>query len=109
MIAIYWLCWQKIGYIISRQTLSRCEEALESLNKSIELNPLSSMAFSHKGEAFYCIGKYSEADEAFSSAIVLDQMSAEAWYGKGKALKMLNRKIDSDVAFAKARGLGYTD
>lgn len=64
------------------------EEALESFNKSIDLNQTYAKAWNGKGRALINLKRHDEALRAFNETIVLNQSNqsnADAWLGKGNA------------------------
>jgi len=64
------------------------EEALDSFNRSIDLNQTYAKAWNGKGRALINLNRYDDALRAFNETIVLNQSNqsnADAWLGKGNA------------------------
>ncbi len=124
------LLWQKTGEVInipeqkefqawewsnkgmSLVRLNRFEEALRSLEKAIEIDPLVANIWNNKG---ICLGNMSHLDEALKCldmAIEIDPLSAYAWNNKGfwlgnmgrfdEALKCLDKAIQINPLYADA-------
>jgi tetratricopeptide (TPR) repeat protein len=100
------LCGQVIpANIISGLKYGRC--AQESINKAIELDPKSSMAYVSRGVGNYYLppmfgGGPEVAIRDFKKAIELDPKSAEAYLWMGIALRKANRNVEAQKAIAKA-------
>ena len=88
------------------------EEAIESFNKTIEINKTDEYAFSGKALALNSLNKPIEALENFRKAIELNNLYAEAHLNEGltlsrlarysKALQSFNRAIAIDSNFIQA-------
>jgi tetratricopeptide (TPR) repeat protein len=59
------------------------QEAIESFDKAIEINPKNANVWNIKGNSFYAIRKYQEAIDSYDKAIEINPNYAEAWYNKG--------------------------
>jgi tetratricopeptide (TPR) repeat protein len=57
--------------------LGRNEEALDCLNRALELEPDSAIAWLNKGDALYNLERYAEARKALTRAAALGNKSAE--------------------------------
>ena len=64
----------------------KTEEALEVLNKSLEINPSFVGAWNNKGIILRRQGKIEESLEAFNKALKIDPRSFKVWYHKGNLL-----------------------
>ncbi len=82
-----------IGALLA--SVGRYEEALESCQKAIALNPKSVKALVNQGAALLNLERYEEALSNCQKAIALNPKSFEAWYNQGNALDDLER-YDSD-------------
>lgn len=86
----------------------RYDEAAQSYDRCILLNPKIETAWLNKGNAHYMQGDYDNALSAFDKAIQLDTKDANAWICRGLTLKKLNRNSEANAAFMQAKGLGYS-
>jgi tetratricopeptide (TPR) repeat protein len=100
------LCGQVIpANIMAGLKYGRC--AQESINKAIELDAKSSMAYVSRGVGNYYLppmfgGGPDVAIRDFRKAIELDAKSAEAYLWMGIALRKANRNDEAQKAIAKA-------
>ncbi len=100
------LCGQVIpANIMAGLKYGRC--AQESINKAIQLDPKSSMAYISRGVGNYYLppmfgGGPDVAIRDFQKAIELDGKSAEAYLWMGLALRKANRNAEAQSAIAKA-------
>src|ERR1700749_1079082 len=101
------------GQMISSSSLAglkygKC--ALDSVNKAIELDPKSSMAYVSHGVGNYYLpqafgGGMDLAIKDFHKAIELDSQNADAWLWLGVALRHSNQPIEAQRAFEKSLAL----
>jgi tetratricopeptide (TPR) repeat protein len=87
--------------------LGNYEMALESYNKSLEINSVGKKALNGKANALMNLGRYEDALAYISNVIRIDPADAAAWNSKGFMLEKLGRKGEANAAYAKAKGLGY--
>jgi tetratricopeptide (TPR) repeat protein len=90
----------------------RYNEAIEVLDKAIDLDPQNAWAWSNKGNALTDLGRYPEAIQAFNKAIELEPLYALAYSNKGwsldeqgkydEAIEALDRAIELDPQLALA-------
>ena len=66
--------------------ISMYYKALETFNKTIEMNPKSHDAWYLKGLTLHILGEYDKAIYAYDEAINLDPNDSQSWYQKGYAL-----------------------
>ena len=85
--------------------LGRYEEALQAIDKALELNPDYSDAWYNKGVALRKLGRYEEALQAIDKALKLKPDDFDAWYNKCVALRKLGRYKEAQIAFKKASEL----
>jgi tetratricopeptide (TPR) repeat protein len=98
------------GQMVSSSSLAglkygKC--ALDSVNKAIELDPKSSMAFLSHGVGNYYLpqafgGGIDLAIKDFRKAIELNPKNAEAWLWLGVALRRNNQPAEAEKAFAQS-------
>jgi tetratricopeptide (TPR) repeat protein len=83
----------------------RLEEAIESYDKAIELNPDYSEAWSNKGVTLSALGRYGESIQSYNKAIELKSDYYDAFYNKGVALDNLCRYKEAIQSYDKATEL----
>ena len=98
------------GQMISSSSLAglkygKC--ALDSVNKAIELDPKSSMAYLSHGVGNYYLpqafgGGYDLALKDFRKAIELNAKNADAWLWLGVALRRSNQPAEAEKAFTQS-------
>jgi tetratricopeptide (TPR) repeat protein len=66
-------------------------EAISTLNKLLEANPYSEVAWHHIGKLYIKIDKFEEALSAFEFAIISDDTFTGAYVEKGKLLEKMGR------------------
>src|SRR5271169_675019 len=77
------------------------EEAVKSLNHSIELKPYVS-AYSNLGAAYFWMRRYTDAITAFEKARALDEKDYQNWGNLGDALYWSpNRRSESVAAYKR--------
>ena len=77
--------------------LGKHEEAIEDLNKAIELKPDYALAYNNRGIAYNNLGQYDRAIEDYDKAIELNPDYAHAYYNRGYSyddLKQYDRAIE---------------
>ena len=97
------------------------EETIEYLNKSIDKDPKSAMAYSNRGIIYYYLREHEKGIEDYNKAIELDPNYARAYYNRGciytelkeyeKALADYDKSIELDPKGASAynnRGNTYS-
>jgi tetratricopeptide (TPR) repeat protein len=98
------------GQMVSSSSLAglkygKC--ALDSVNKAIELDPKSSMAYLSHGVGNYYLpqafgGGYDLAIKDFRKAIELNAKNADAWLWLGVALRRSNQPAEAEKAFTQS-------
>lgn len=96
--------WLENGNFLYEQ--GRYDEAAQSYDRCISLNPQIETAWFNKGNAYYMQGDYDNALSAFDKSIQLNTQDANAWICRGLTLKKLNRNMEANAAFMQAKGLG---
>jgi tetratricopeptide (TPR) repeat protein len=98
------------GQMVSSNSLAGLKYAkcaLDSVNKAIELDPKSSMAYLSHGVGNYYLpqafgGGVDLAIKDFRKAIELNPKNADAWVWLGVALRRSNEPVEAQKAFEKA-------
>lgn len=67
--------------------LARYDEAIENLDKALELEPNYVKAIAQKGSTLAVMGEYEEALKCLDRALELDPDNFEAWFNKGVCTK----------------------
>lgn len=100
------LCGQVIpANVLAGLKYGRC--ALDEINKAIEIDPKSSMAYLSRGIGNYYLpssfgGGTDKALQDIQKALQLDPNSADAYLWQGIALRKLNRNPEARTAFTKS-------
>jgi Flp pilus assembly protein TadD len=92
--------WYVKGHNLDLQ--GKYDEALQALDKAVELEPLYAEAWNGKGGALISLGRYDEALTAFDKAIELKPDFTGAWAYKGLALYRQGKYDESIQALDKA-------
>ena len=87
---------------VALDELGRHEEALDSFNKAIELEPKEWSVRMSYGNTLIKLGRYEEALASFDKVIELKYDNLIAWIEKGKALSSLERYDEALQSFNKA-------
>jgi len=81
------------------------EEALEVLNRAVEANPESSLAYTRLGGAQLLQQQYAAGIESFRQAIMLDGKNADAFVGMAVAYLHTARYDMARAALEEAKGI----
>jgi tetratricopeptide (TPR) repeat protein len=84
------------------QAQGKLEEALESFDLAIRLDPDYGQAFSARGTILFALGRADEALASFDSAILLEPENADGFYNRGFALQTLGRFPEALESYDKA-------
>ncbi|MDP1751785.1 MAG: tetratricopeptide repeat-containing glycosyltransferase family protein [Reyranella sp.] len=87
------------------QKLDRHEEALESYDQAIALDPGSADAFNDRGTVLQCLQRYDEALASHDRAATLRPDDASAYYNQGTALLNLGRHEEALARYDRAISL----
>lgn len=87
---------------VALQRNGKWEDALASINKSIEANSRDFDYWLKKGEILSHMGRFKEAVSAFDEAIKIDSNSAYAFHQKGLALYKISKYSDSIASYDRA-------
>jgi len=82
--------------------LTRYEEAYESFNYALEIDPFYKFAILGKGAALYKLKRFEEALKSYDKALTIDQNYKEAWLNKGYVLHDLKRYKEALESYDKA-------
>ena len=85
--------------------LARYEEALQSFNYALEINPFYKFANLGKGATLHILKRYQEALECIEKILALDQNDHKAWSNKGLTLRRLERYQEALECIDKALAL----
>lgn len=88
--------WAGQGRILGQ--LDRLDEALDSVDRALELNPNSASIWQKQGGLLVRLQRFYDARDAFDRAIELDPNSAAAWYDLASLLSTGLLRYDSGVA-----------
>jgi len=78
------------------------QEALNDINRSIELDPLDSTSFHQQGNALFALNRLEEAAVAYQQAVKILPNEASAWNNLGATFAALNRGEEALTAFRRA-------
>jgi Flp pilus assembly protein TadD len=78
----------------------RFAEALEDINRSVELDPLNAGAQQHRGNVLFALNRLEEASRAYEQAVKLIPGNSGAWNNLGATLEALG---DTDAALRAYR------
>ena len=76
---------------------SKFEDALESLNKAIELNPSNALSYFSKAIAYHNLGQFRAAYENYGKAILLDKKMIDAYYNRAQAILGLEDATEEEL------------
>jgi tetratricopeptide (TPR) repeat protein len=94
------IAWVYKGFAL--WVLQRNEEALQALDKALEINPKHISAWNGRGIVLLDLTRYKEALQAFDKALEIDSKYVDAWCNKGFTLQNLERNGEALQAFDKA-------
>ena len=81
------------------------QDAIESFEKAVELNPKNAYAFNNLGLALIYDKQYEQAADALEEAVELEPVTPYMWNNLGMAYEQLDRLEDARDAYAKAAAL----
>ncbi len=99
--------WSEKGRCLNR--LKRRDEALECLDKAIEIDSNYARALAYRGDVLDDLKRYDEALVSFDHAIELDSNDKWAWAMRGNVLDNLKRYDEALVSFDRAIELDAND
>lgn len=85
--------------------LGRYEEALRSIDRALDINPMNEVAWVNKGNALTRMGRLVDALRSFNAAIKLNPVYEVAWNNKGNALARLGQYEEALRCYEKALDL----
>lgn len=86
----YFLWWLK-GYVFLYGGNDRYEEAVESFDKAISLDPDNSFAWEFKAIALRSLGRYEEAIACYDKSMELDPLDYAAIYNRAVLLERIGK------------------
>jgi len=92
--------WSEKGRCLNR--LERYDEALECLDKAIELDSNYAIAWRIRGDVLDDLKRYDEAVESLDKAIKIDPNNASSWRIRGYVLRNLKRYDEALASFDRA-------
>jgi Flp pilus assembly protein TadD len=90
-------------------TAGKFAEALQALEKAIELDPHHVNALNNRSVILNQMGRHTEALQVIETAIELRENDAGLWINKGVALNNLDRDFEAIMAFEKAISIDEND
>ena len=82
--------------------LGRYEEALQAIDKALDLNPHNEVAWVNKGNALTKMGRLADALRCFNAALKVNPDYEVAWNNRGNALARMGRYEDALRCYEKA-------
>ena len=92
--------WFKEGLALIN--LGRYEEAINSFDNAIELNPDYHKAWYNRGSALRYLERDKEALTSYDKAVEIKPDDYKAWSHRGNTLDVLGREVEAIVSFDKA-------
>lgn len=87
---------------IEQTNLQKFDEALEALDKAIELNPNSPLAYFSKAIVFHNLNQLQAAYENYSKAIELNPVMIDAYYNRAQAILAYDEPDEDELREALA-------
>ena len=87
---------------VTLRAMGRYKEALESLDKAIELNLKDAEIWYNRGITLHAMRRYDEALESYNKAIELNPNFVKAWNNKGFTLYSMGRYKEALESYNKA-------
>lgn len=88
------LFWLK-GYVLLYEGTNDLEEAIESFDKAIKIDPDNSFAWEFKAIALRSLGRYEEAIKCYDKSMELDPLDYSAIYSRAVLLERLGKVEES--------------
>lgn len=92
--------WATLGVVL--QQLGRNEEALQPLQKAVELAPRDAQAHGNLGNTLSYLGRLDEAETSFRRALKINKNFAEAHLNLGATLHDLGRFGEAEISYRRA-------
>jgi|GEM_PF-2088966 len=83
-------------------SLGRFEEAIESLDRALEINPRNEVTWNNKGNALSRLGRHEEAIDCYERALKINPHYEVAWNNKGNAYARIGRLEDALRCYDRA-------
>lgn len=88
------LFWLK-GYVLLYEGANDLEEAIDSFDRAIEIDPDNAFAWEFKAIALRSLGRYEAAIECYDKSIELDPLDYSAIYNRALLLERLGKLEDA--------------
>lgn len=82
---------------IDKTNRGKFEEALELIEKAIQLNPQSALAYFSKAIAYHNLNQLRAAYENYSNAIEIDDKMIDAYYNKAQAILAFENPTEEEL------------
>jgi tetratricopeptide (TPR) repeat protein len=92
--------WFELG--LKQANLDNMEEAIESWDKAIAINPNLASAWHNRGSALGHLSKFTEAIESFDKALEIDPQDSQTWNDRAHALIKLKKWSEAIESWDKA-------
>jgi len=90
---------------VALRKTGQAQEALDSCDKSLALDPHFVAAHIHRGNALKDLGRFDEAIASYDKAIVLEPTRPAAHFNRGNALRELKRFDEALASYDRAIAL----
>jgi Tfp pilus assembly protein PilF len=90
------------------RTLRRNEEALDSYDRALQIDPRREPAWATRGAVLESLGRYEDALRSYDRALEIDPRDASVWSSRGAALGELGRYHEGISALREALELERT-
>jgi tetratricopeptide (TPR) repeat protein len=87
------IAWYEKGHFL---------EALQDIDRSVELDPGDATALHHRGNVLFALSRYNEASTAYEETLKLSPEEAGAWNNLGVSFEAMGRPGDALQAFRRA-------
>ena len=88
--------------VIAYQTGAKAEDALNMLDRAIELDSSQGQFFNTRGALYYALGHNGDAEHSFRRAVELNPGDQGAWNNLGNALLRLDQVEQAETCFRQA-------
>lgn len=88
--------------VIGYQGGASPDQALDLIERAIEVDPMSAQFQNSRGALFYALGRNGDAEVSFRRATVLKPEDGMAWNNLGNALLRLDRVEEAEQAFRQS-------
>jgi tetratricopeptide (TPR) repeat protein len=85
--------------------MERYQDAVESYNEALALDPNYGDAWNECGTALAYLGRYEESVESYDRALLVNSNNASTWYNRGNVLVNLERNQEAVESYDRARAI----